>query len=84
MTPYHIREAAEHLGLGMEDVRECVHELGGTVWDEDDDQVNNSPTPAHACHADLLDVLFRPNTLRHIVGLVDVDVLERIVESPRA
>ena len=40
VTPYHIREAANHLGLGMEDVRECVQELGGTVWDDDDDQVN--------------------------------------------
>lgn len=48
MTPYHIREAAEHLGLGMEDVRQCVQELGGTVWDEDDDQVNNRL--ARACH----------------------------------
>lgn len=41
VTPYHIREAAKHLGLGAEDVRECVQELGGTVWDEDDDQVGN-------------------------------------------
>lgn len=41
VTPYHIREAAEHLGLGMEDVRECVQEVGGTVWDEDDDQVKS-------------------------------------------
>lgn len=40
VTPYHIREAADHLGLGMEDVRECVQELGGTVWDDGDDQVN--------------------------------------------
>lgn len=55
MTPYHIREAGEHLGLDEEDVRECVQELGGTVWDEGDDQV--SDRPAHACHGSGLRVL---------------------------
>eukprot|EP00752_Nemacystus_decipiens_P003513 g3241.t2 len=40
VTPYHIREAGDHLGLGIEDVHECVQELGGTVWYEDDDQDN--------------------------------------------
>ena len=40
VTPYHIREAATHLGMNKEDVRECVQELGGTVWEEDNNQVN--------------------------------------------
>ncbi len=39
VTPYHIREAGEYFGLDEKDVRECVQELGGTVWEEDDDQV---------------------------------------------
>jgi len=45
VTPYHIREAGEYFGLAEEDVRECVQELGGTVWEEDDDQVKGRPLP---------------------------------------
>ncbi|CAB1112580.1 unnamed protein product [Ectocarpus sp. CCAP 1310/34] len=37
VTPYHLREASEHLGLEEGDVRECIHELGGTVWEGDVD-----------------------------------------------
>ncbi|CAM9189791.1 unnamed protein product, partial [Ectocarpus fasciculatus] len=37
VTPYHVREASEHLGLEEGDVRECIHELGGTVWEGDVD-----------------------------------------------
>lgn len=51
VTPYHIHEASTHLGLDEEDVRDCVHELGGTVWEEptesyDQQQVNHRGTIA--------------------------------------
>lgn len=78
MTPYHIREAADHLGLGMEDVRECVHELGGTVWDEDDDEVSNRP--AHACPGRVLFVQMFCGCCHHLGG-ADAVVLEHFEES---
>lgn len=43
VTPYHIREASDYFGLDEKDVRECVQELGGTIWEEDDDQVKGRP-----------------------------------------
>lgn len=34
VTPYHVRLARDGLGLLEDDVRDCVRELGGTVWDD--------------------------------------------------
>lgn len=46
VTPYHVREASEHLGLEEDDVRECIHELGGTVWESDvDDGIGEVSRP---------------------------------------
>lgn len=45
VTPYHLHAAGEHLGLAEADVRECLRELGGVVWEgdavdgDDDDEV---------------------------------------------
>ncbi|CAM9796170.1 unnamed protein product, partial [Ectocarpus sp. 12 AP-2014] len=48
VTPYHVREASEHLGLEEDDVRECIHELGGTVWEGDvDDGIGEGSEKAY-------------------------------------
>ena len=42
VTPYHLRAASEHLGLAECDLRECLREAGGVVWEDgsaEDDQV---------------------------------------------
>ena len=36
ITPYHLRQASERLGVAEEDVRHCVRDLGGTIWDDEE------------------------------------------------